>query len=94
MGILTWGLFHWLITPADPHMQISVKGAAAMLLDEGTVTAVGSWSTGSGHIDLQVTASAEQLSLPRDICSFLKSKSCNQVFKVLSIMVTGASHIL
>lgn len=92
MGILTWGLFQWLVTPADPYMQISVKGAAGTLLDEATGTAVGSWSTGSGHMDLHVTASTEQLGLPHDICSFLKRKSCNQDFKILSIMVT--SHIL
>lgn len=75
-------------------MQISVKGAAATLLDEGTGTGVGSWSTASGHNDLQVTASTEQLSLPHDICSFLKSKSCHRVFKVSIIVVTGVSHIL
>lgn len=68
-----------------------MEGAATVLLDAGTHTAVGSWSTGSGCIELQGKASAEQVSLPHDICSSLEIKSCNRAVKVLGAMVTGVS---
>lgn len=66
-----------------------VEGAEAVLLDMGT--AMGSRSTGLGCSQLQVEASTEQVSLPRDVYTCLEIKSCNQEVKDLGIMVTGAS---
>lgn len=72
----------------------NMEGAAAALLDVGTSTAAGPWSTGSGCLELHVKASVEQVSFPHDSCSFLEIKSCERAVKVLGIMVTGASQTL